>query len=118
MKFNLLLIAALCVLGSSCTKDLDLTPASSATAQVFYGSVNDFQQAASAVYSGLQTYPNRVLDLYETRSDNIYGASDDGKRYWTPSTTYHRTWLISRSSLPPGPTTITASSKPIPCWNN
>jgi len=84
MKFNFLLIAALCVLGSSCTKDLDLTPESSATAQVFYGSVNDFQQATNAVYSGLQTYPNRALDLYETRSDNVYGVSDDGKRYWDP----------------------------------
>jgi len=84
MKANLLILAVLCMLGSSCTKDLNLTPESSATEQVFYGSVNDFQQATSAVYAGLLTYPNRVLDLYETRSDNIYGASDDGKRYWDP----------------------------------
>lgn len=67
---------------SSCTDQLELVPESSATTVVFYKTESDFVQAANAVYSDLRSYPNRVLDLSETRSDNIFGVSDDGKRYW------------------------------------
>jgi hypothetical protein len=80
MRYVFLLLSVLLCQG--CTDQLELIPESSATTVVFYKTESDFTQAANAVYADLKSYPNRVLDLSETRSDNIYGVSDDGKRYW------------------------------------
>ena len=81
MKLNFVIsIIGLLLVG--CTDKLELTPPSSATELVFYKTESDFLQATNAVYADLKSYPTRVLDLSETRSDNIYGSSDDGKRYW------------------------------------
>ena len=82
MKLRLVIPILSVVLWSGCADRLELIPPSSATSMVFYKTESDFLQATNAVYADLKPYPTRVLDLSETRSDNIYGVSDDGKRYW------------------------------------
>lgn len=82
MKLSLVIPILALVFCSGCTDRLELIPPSSATSMVFYKTESDFLQATNAVYADLKSYPTRVLDLSETRSDNIYGVSDDGKRYW------------------------------------
>jgi hypothetical protein len=79
------LLLSLAVLGlGSCTDELDQKPISSSTTLTFYQTNNDFLQGVNAVYSNLRGYPDRVLNLSETRSDNIYGVSDGGVRDWDP----------------------------------
>ncbi|WP_196940590.1 RagB/SusD family nutrient uptake outer membrane protein [Sphingobacterium pedocola] len=82
MKIRYMMMLFALLLSSSCTDQLELIPPSNATTIVFYKSESDFLQAINSVYADLKSYPTRVLDLSETRSDNIYGVSDDGKRYW------------------------------------
>lgn len=80
-------IAALVV--SSCHKDLDQLPLSTTTADNFFASTVDFEQALVGVYSTAfhgtygdnYGYPNRVLNLSETRSDNLY-AITSASRDW------------------------------------
>lgn len=67
---------------TSCTDELDQKPISSATTLTFYQSNNDFLQGVNAIYSSLSTYPDRQLNLSETRSDNLYAVSDGGVRDW------------------------------------
>lgn len=74
---------ALIVLATSCRKDLDQTPLSSATAETFYKQPADFIQGINAAYSSLRNYPDRLLYLSEIRSDNIYGVTATG-RDWDP----------------------------------
>jgi len=69
---------------TSCNKELNQIPISSATTATFYSSPNDFIQGVNAVYNDLRNYPNRLLDLSEIRSDNIYGVSSQGIREWDP----------------------------------
>jgi hypothetical protein len=76
---------------ASCTKDLDQTPISSATTNTFYATPNDFVQGVNAIYNDLRTYPNRHLNLSETRSDNLYAVSDGGVRDWDPINAFQRT---------------------------
>lgn len=79
------LLLSLAVLGlGSCTDELDQKPISSSTTLTFYQTNNDFLQGVNAIYSNLRGYPDRVLNLSETRSDNIYGVSDGGVRDWDP----------------------------------
>jgi hypothetical protein len=61
--------------GTSCTKDLKQIPISSATTATFYKTPSDFIQGVNAAYSDLRGYPDRLLNLSEIRSDNIYGVS-------------------------------------------
>lgn len=75
-------LAALLLMASSCEKDLVQNPISSATTSTFYAIPNDFIQGVNAVYSALRTYPDRQLNLSETRSDNLYAVSDGGVRDW------------------------------------
>lgn len=75
-------LAALLFMASSCEKDLVQNPISSATTSTFYAIPNDFIQGVNAVYSALKTYPDRQLNLSETRSDNLYAVSDGGVRDW------------------------------------
>ncbi|MDT3403707.1 RagB/SusD family nutrient uptake outer membrane protein [Mucilaginibacter terrae] len=80
--FFLSTIASL-VFATSCKKELDQVPISSATTETFYKSPLDFVQATNAIYSSLHNYPNRLLNLSEIRSDNIYGTSVT-VRDWDP----------------------------------
>lgn len=72
---------------SSCESQLDQIPLSQGTTENFYSNQNDFIQARNATYSyafhGASTYgyANRVLNLSETRSDNLY-ATTTASRDW------------------------------------
>ncbi|WP_448700234.1 RagB/SusD family nutrient uptake outer membrane protein [Mucilaginibacter sp. AW1-3] len=74
---------ALTVSISSCQKDLNQVPLSSTTTSTFYQQPSDFIQGVNAVYNALRNYPDRLLNLSEIRSDNIYGVSVSG-RDWDP----------------------------------
>lgn len=60
---------------TSCKKELDIAPLSTGTTTTFYLNQEDFIQGINAVYNGLRTYPDRLINLSETRSDNLYAAS-------------------------------------------
>lgn len=75
----------------SCTKKLDQVPLSSSTTLTFYATPGDFIQASNAVYSSLRSYPDRQINLSETRSDNLYAVSDGGVRDWEGINSFHNT---------------------------
>jgi len=64
---------------SSCEKDLNQVPISTATTQTFYQQPSDFIQAINSTYNSLRGYPDRVLFLSEVRSDNIYPTNAVGR---------------------------------------
>jgi hypothetical protein len=80
--FTLYAIAG-AVLLASCAKDLNQVPLSSGTTSTFYQQPSDFIQGVNAVYNDLRGYPDRLLNLSEIRSDNIYGVTVSG-RDWDP----------------------------------
>jgi SusD family. len=88
------IILCLLVMGSllgACEKKLDQLPISEATTEQFFTSENDFIQASNTIYNDLRTYPDRQLNLSETRSDNLYAVSDGGVRDWEGINSFHRT---------------------------
>lgn len=85
-----LLISAGTLVQFSCSKDLNLKPISAATALTFYATTNDFLQGINAAYSSLKDYPDRQLNLSETRSDNLYAVSDGGVRDWEGINNFQR----------------------------
>ncbi len=90
MKKIFCLIAVISVLFlSACEKDLDQQPISDASTETFYSAPNDFIQGVNAVYSALRGYPDRQLNLSETRSDNLYAVSDGGVRDWEGINGFH-----------------------------
>ncbi len=86
-------VAALAMAGlvMSCESQLDQKPISSSTTLTFYQSNNDFLQGVNSVYASLATYPERQLNLSETRSDNLYAVSDGGVRDWEGINSFHQT---------------------------
>ena len=74
---------AFAILVSSCKKDLDQVPISTATTATFYKQPSDFLQGVNATYNALRGYPDRLMNLSEIRSDNIYGVTVAG-RDWDP----------------------------------
>jgi len=82
-KIFLLPAIALFTLATSCRKDLNQVPLSTATSATFYKQPSDFIQGVNAIYNSLRGYPDRLLNLSEIRSDNIYGVSVSG-RDWDP----------------------------------
>lgn len=64
------------ILTSSCRKELDQLPISTATTETFYKQPSDFIQAVNATYNSLRNYPDRLLALSEVRSDNIYPSNE------------------------------------------
>ncbi|HET7896664.1 MAG TPA: RagB/SusD family nutrient uptake outer membrane protein, partial [Flavisolibacter sp.] len=79
------------VLFVSCSKNIDQVPISDATVLTFYAQPSDFVQAANAIYNDLRGYPDRQLNLSETRSDNLYAVSDGGVRDWEGINSFHKT---------------------------
>ncbi len=79
---KIFIIAFLFIL-ASCSKDLNQIPISTATTSTFYQQPSDFIQGVNAVYNSLRGYPDRLLNLSEIRSDNIYGVSVT-VRDWDP----------------------------------
>lgn len=82
-KITFLYTIIFITLAFSCSKDLNQTPLSTATTATFYQQPSDFIQGLNAVYNGLRAYPDRLMNLSEIRSDNIYGVSISG-RDWDP----------------------------------
>ncbi|MEN9684503.1 MAG: hypothetical protein RLZZ28_289 [Bacteroidota bacterium] len=80
---KILYIAIAAILTTSCSKELNQIPISSATTATFYQQPSDFIQGTNAIYNSLRGYPDRLLNLSEIRSDNIYGVSVAG-RDWDP----------------------------------
>jgi len=78
-KTYFILIVAFSFFASSCKKDLDQVPISSATTVTFYKQPSDFIQGINATYNGLRGYPDRLMFLSEVRSDNIYPTNDVGR---------------------------------------
>ena len=89
-KILYITILAVSILSTSCSKDLNQIPISQGTTLTFYQSPSDFVQGVNAVYSVLRTYPDRLLNLSEIRSDNIYGVSDLGVRDWDPINNFQK----------------------------
>lgn len=83
-KISFVLIIAAVVLASSCSKKLDQVPISTATTATFYAQPSDFIQAVNATYNSLRGYPDRLLELSEVRSDNIYPSNNDVGRDHDP----------------------------------
>ena len=89
-KIFFILAIAFSILSFSCNKDLNQVPISQGTTLTFYQSPSDFIQGVNAVYSDLRGYPDRLLNLSEIRSDNIYGVSDLGVRDWDPINSFQK----------------------------
>ena len=58
-KISFILIIAVAGLVSSCKKDLNQVPISTATTLTFYQQPSDFIQAVNATYNALRGYPDR-----------------------------------------------------------
>lgn len=84
-------IISFSILFASCEKELDQAPISDASTARFYDSPDDFVQAVNAIYASLRAYPDRQLNLSETRSDNLYATSDGGVRDWEGINSFHKT---------------------------
>src|SRR5262249_51779606 len=78
--FSIIIVAAVF---TSCKKDLNQIPISTATTSTFYQQPSDFIQGVNTVYNALRGYPDRLCYLSEIRSDNIYGVTVAG-RDWDP----------------------------------
>src|SRR5690606_24270927 len=78
---------------SACEDELHQAPISDPTTETFYAIPNDFIQGANAIYASLRGYPDRQLNLSETRSDNLYAVSDGGVRDWEGINGFHRTLM-------------------------
>jgi len=89
-KIFFIFAIALGILSVSCNKDLTQIPISQGTTLTFYQSPSDFIQGVNAAYSSLRGYPDRLLNLSEIRSDNIYGVSDLGVRDWDPINSFQK----------------------------
>lgn len=76
---------------SSCDIDLNQQPISKATSETYFQTLNDFTQGLNAVYSSSRGYPDRLMNLSETRSDNLYAISDGGVRDWEGINSFHKT---------------------------
>jgi hypothetical protein len=68
----------------SCKRDLNQLPISTPTTSTFYQQPSDFLQAVNATYNALRGYPNRLMELSEVRSDNIYPTNNDVGRDHDP----------------------------------
>ncbi|WP_375437570.1 RagB/SusD family nutrient uptake outer membrane protein [uncultured Hymenobacter sp.] len=103
-KISTLLLSLGLLVFSSCEDDLDQVPISSGSVPTFYKTADDFTQALTAVYSSLRYstaggYPDRLYNLAETRSDNLYAVADiAGVREWEPINNFATT-LASNSYI-------------------
>lgn len=101
MKRLILAALSLAVLSSSCKKELEQVPLSTQTTENFFSTAADFQQALNGVYSvalkgsgspigNNYGYPDRLMNLSETRSDNLY-AITTANRDWEGINGFHPT---------------------------
>ncbi len=89
-KLSTLLLGLGLLAVSGCEKDLDQVPISSGSVPTFFQTADDFTQSLTSVYSALRYstaggYADRLMNLSETRSDNLYAVADiPGVRDWEP----------------------------------
>lgn len=83
-KISFILMITVIILVSSCEKKLDQIPISTATTATFYAQPSDFIQAVNATYNTMRGYPDRLMELSEVRSDNIYPSNNDVARDHDP----------------------------------
>jgi hypothetical protein len=83
-KTSLIVIITVVLFASSCEKKLNQVPISSATVPTFYQQPSDFIQAVNSAYNALRGYPDRLMELSEVRSDNIYPSNNDVARDHDP----------------------------------
>ena len=83
-KTSLIVIITVALFVSSCEKKLNQVPISSATVPTFYQQPSDFIQAVNSAYNALRGYPDRLMELSEVRSDNIYPSNNDVARDHDP----------------------------------
>ena len=89
MKKYIYLIASILIVFAvtSCDSELNQLPLSTGTTENFYSTLSDFTQARNATYAyafhgaNEYGYANRVMNLSETRSDNLY-ATTQASREW------------------------------------
>lgn len=91
MKKLIYILLAGTAMITSCKKSLDQQPISNNTTDTYFAAPNDFLQGINAVYNDLRTYPDRLLNLSETRSDNLYAVSEGGVRDWEGINSFFRT---------------------------
>lgn len=91
MKKIIYILLAGAALTSACKKSLDQQPPSNNTTETYFTDPNDFLQGINAVYNDLRTFPDRLLNLSETRSDNLYAVSEGGVRDWEGINSFHKT---------------------------
>lgn len=101
MKKILYTLFAGAVLISACKKELDQKPISNITTDTYFTTPNDFLQGTNAIYNDLRTFPDRLLNLSETRSDNLYAVSEGGVRDWEGINSFHKT-LASHAYIEEG----------------
>src|SRR5690606_3966939 len=75
---------------SSCDMDLGQQPISDPATETYFQTLDDFNQGLNAVYSSARGYPDRLMNLSETRSDNLYAVSDGGVRDWEGINSFHQ----------------------------
>ncbi|MBV6641241.1 MAG: RagB/SusD family nutrient uptake outer membrane protein [Cyclobacteriaceae bacterium] len=106
MKYLIISTIILSTLFFSCEDDLDQLPLSTTTAENFYVTELDFEQARNATYSVAlhgtngdnYGYPNRVLNLSETRSDNLF-ATTVASRDWEGLNNFFTSSLTNNSLI-------------------
>lgn len=91
MKKILYTLLAGTFLTSACEKELNQEPISNNTTDTYFAAPNDFLQGTNAIYNDLRTFPDRLLNLSETRSDNLYAVSEGGVRDWEGINSFHKT---------------------------
>jgi len=89
MKKIIFLITTVALI-TSCEKKLDQIPLSAATSATYYSQTSEFVAGVNSVYNDLKGYPDRLINLSETRSDNLY-ATADGPRDWEPINNFQKT---------------------------
>lgn len=90
MKKIIYTLLAGALLTAACEKGLDQEPISNNTTDKYFTDPNDFLQGTNAIYNDLQTFPDRLLNLSETRSDNLYAVSEGGVRDWEGINSFHK----------------------------
>lgn len=91
MKKILYTLLAAAIFTASCKKELSQDPISNNITDTYFVLPNDFLQGTNAIYNDLRTFPDRLLNLSETRSDNLYAVSEGGVRDWEGINSFHKT---------------------------
>jgi hypothetical protein len=97
MKKILFTLLGAAIFTVSCKKELDQQSISNNTIDTYFTTPNDFLQGNNAIYNDLRTFPDRLMNLSETRSDNLYAASEGGVRDWEGINSFQKTIAANAS---------------------